>query len=139
MPRPVNITDIELKEIEIAKFAVDAFSTDGKILKHYGQFIESMQSAGHTVESFYGGVKVLRTPNLKEQHEQLASNQALWDVGEKWYEHMRDIGRCENSYEESAARRWAEAEGLPWPPTVEPIQSVDVVIRDIESLASQDA
>jgi hypothetical protein len=140
MPRPENVSDIELDLVEIASFEVNQFNTDGTILKHYGAFIEGMQRAGHTVEHTYGGtVRIKRAPSLKEQSDQLVAKQDEWDRYQKYYDQMAAVGHCESEYSETLAKRHAMAEGLTWPPPVEPIESVDVVIRDIEELAASES
>lgn len=140
MSRPEEISNIELDNVEIATFEMEKFSTDGTILKAYGTFIESMQRAGHSVESqSYGRVRVYRAPDLREQVEQLKSKQVVWDERQKYYDQMVAVGHTEHSYQESSAKKHAEAEGLPWPPPHEPITSLDTVIRTIEDLAAAEA
>ena len=136
MSRPESLSDIELNDIEFASVDTGKIAVDGALLKAYATFMEASQKAGAVVESYYGGVKFARRPTYAEQMEQLRSAQSSWDTSKKHYETMRDVGKCEYTHEENQAQRWAEAEGLPWPPESEEITSFDAVIRDIDEAVS---
>jgi hypothetical protein len=135
VPRPQFISDIEIDNIEFAAINVDKIETDPTLLKGYAAFIEAVGKAGAVIDNTgYRGVVLYRRPSLGEQAKQLADAQRSWDLGEKYYKVYASVGACEHRYEESQAERWAEGEGLPWPPEVEPISPLDAVIRDIDEV-----
>ena len=133
MSRPETIDDIEVDTISFGTVELGLIATNGAMVKAYGAFMEAVQKAGATVEVQYGHTaKFIREPTESELMEQLRSKQNIWDEGKKCYETLRDVGECEYSYQSGQAQRWAEKEGLPFPPESHEIKSYDAVIRDIE-------
>ena len=132
MARPESISDIDLDPIQFATVQVDAISANAALLKAYATFMEAVQKAGADVEVKYNGATFERKPTDQEQQKQLTSQQNSWDDGKKQYEIMASVGKCEYSYMENVAQRWAEKEGLEWPPAHEPLSDFDAVISAID-------
>lgn len=130
MARPESITDIELNPVQFATVQVDAIASNGALLKAYATFMEAAQKAGAEVEVKYNGATFERKPTQQEKADQLRSKQSSWDEGKKQYEILRDVGECEYSYMRSQAQRWAEDEGMPFPPEHDIIDAIDIAIRD---------
>lgn len=134
MPRPENIADIEVQNVEFATILVDQITLDPTLLKGYTAFLEAATKAGAITDSVYRGVRFLRQPTMAELEDQLRGAQSKWDNGKKLYDTLEAVGELEYSWEESVARQWAEGENLPFPPEFEPIKSFDTVIRDIDEV-----
>ena len=92
--------------------------------------IASVQKNGAEVEVRYNTAYFTRRPTLQEQNAQLKSAQIRWDDGKKHYETLAAVGEVEHSWYRTAAQSWAEQEGMPFPPAHDPIESIDVMIRD---------
>jgi cytochrome oxidase Cu insertion factor (SCO1/SenC/PrrC family) len=138
MARPETLEDIEVNEtVQFASIEVDKISTDGALLKAYATFLEAVQKAGSTVEAPYSTANISRPATMGEMMKQLASAQITWDANRDHYETLRVVGKLEYNFQEKAAEKWAEKEGLPFPPVSEEIKSLDVVIRDIDEAVSE--
>ena len=137
MSRPESLSDIEIEVTDFATVDVEKIAGDGSLLKAYATFMEAVQKAGGTVEIRYSSrAEFKRPPTLVEQVAQLKSAQAQWDMHKKYYEQMAEIGSCEYEYQQSHAKDWALAEGLPFPPEHTPISDFDAVIRGIDEVVS---
>ena len=130
MSRPESILDIELDDVQFAQISMEHISADGPLLKAYATFMESVQKNGAEVEVRYNTAYFTRRPTLQEQNAQLKSAQTRWDDGKKHYETLAAVGELEYSWYRTAAQSWAEREGMPFPPDHDPIESIDVMIRD---------
>lgn len=130
MSRPESILDIQLDDVQFAQISMEHISADGPLLKAYATFMESVQKNGAEVEVRYNTAYFTRRPTLQEQNAQLKSAQIRWDDGKKHYETLAAVGEVEHSWYRTAAQSWAEQEGMPFPPAHDPIESIDVMIRD---------
>lgn len=130
MARPEKISDIELSPVQFATVQVDAIASQAALLKAYATFMEACEKAGAEVEVKYNGATFERQPTAQEKAEQLRSKQSAWDEGKKQYGILQAVGECEYSWQRSQAQRWAEEEGMPFPPEHDPIAAIDSVIRD---------
>ena len=133
MARPESLNDIELKDEEFATVQVGNIAGHATLLKAYAVFMEACEKAGASVDTAYYSTRFSRPPTAAEQDEQLRRKQSSWDEGQKLYGHLRDIGDVEHEYQRGMAQRWAEGEGLPFPPEHDPIlKPLDEVLDDIE-------
>jgi len=139
MARPETTDDIEIVPTEFATVYVDKIIGDGELLAAYATFIKAVERAknGHVVVSYSTRVELNRTPTDKEMSDQLRSAQSGWDYRKKLYDQKAELGACEHSYEENSAKKWAEDEGLPWPPPHEPISDFHKVIAGIDEVTAE--
>ena len=137
MPRPSSIIDIDPDPVEFGSIELSKISTDPALLKGYTSFIEGAQKAGVTIEAgSYGAVKFFRPPNAAELAHQLQSAQSRWDMSKKYYEQLATVGDVEYNYHRDYAQEYAESEGLPFPPAVEPISDFHAVINSIDEVTA---
>lgn len=133
MARPETLEDIEVENIEFATIHVDNLTTHASLLRAYATFMEACEKVGAEVTHNYYTARFSRPPTAKEQEDQLRRKQSSWDEGRKLYGHLRDIGNVEIEYQRGIAQRWAEGEGMPFPPEHDPIlKPLDEVLDDIE-------
>ena len=133
MARPETLDDIELENIDFATVHVDSLTTHASLLRAYATFMEACEKAGAEVTQSYNTARFSRPPTAKEQEDQLRRKQSSWDEGKKLYGHLLDIGDVEYEYPRGIAQRWAEGEGMPFPPEHDPIlKPLDEVLDDIE-------
>ena len=133
MARPETLEDIEVESIDFATIQVGNIAGHATLLKAYAVFMEACEKAGAEVDPAYYSTRFSRPPTAAEQDEQLRRKQSSWDEGQKLYGHLRDIGDVEHEYQRGMAQRWAEGEGLPFPPEHDPIlKPLDEVLDDIE-------
>lgn len=137
MARPESISDIEVKDIDFASVDVNDIASDGSLVKAYGTFMEAVQKAGATVEVNYSTARFSRPANQKEREAQLRQAQASWDDGKKQYETLAAVGECEYAWQRGQAQKWAEGEGIPFPPEHEPMSDFDAVIHGIDSVVAE--
>lgn len=136
MARPETIHDIDIDPVQFATVQVDAISAHASLLKAYATFMEAAQKAGAVVEVKYNGATFERPATEAEKLAQLKSKQSSWDEGKKQYDILAAVGECEYSYNRSQAQRWAEAEGMPFPPAHEPISEFDAIIHGIDEVTA---
>ena len=137
MARPESINDIELNPVQFATVQVDAISAHAGLLKAYATFMEAVEKAGAEVEVKYNGATFERQPTHKEQEAQLKSKQDSWDEGKKQYELLAAVGATEYSYQRGMAQRWAEGEGLPFPPDFEPLVDGELLEGGIDEVTAR--
>lgn len=141
MARPESIHDIEVSDVEFGRIDFIKLALDPALLRGYTAFLEAVSKSGATVTmASYNPAVFSRPATLSEMQDQLTSAQNVWDESAKYYEQLAAVGEVEYSYQRSAAERWAEAEGMPFPPEVEaslPLpdgsDAFDAVIRDIDT------
>lgn len=137
MARPASTKDIEIAKVDFGTLNLDMIALDPALLKGYTAFIEAVVKAGAVMTKGYGGTAFSRHPSQAEMQEQLKDAQQRWDEGSKQYNILASVGEVEYSYLRDVARRWAEAEDLPFPPEVEeslPIPSVEDTIASIDEV-----
>ena len=138
MARPETTRDIELDEVEFATIELKKIATDPALLKGYTAFVEAATKAGATVtDTPYSGVAFTRRPSQAEAQFQLRTEQDRWDEGQKQYEILAVVGEVEYTWQRNQAERWAESEGMPFPPEVEdslPIPSFEDTIDSIDEV-----
>ena len=133
MARPETLEDIEVESIDFATVQVGNIAGHATLLKAYAVFMEACDKAGALVDPAYYSTRFSRPPTEAEKLAQLEQAQRSWDEGQKLYGHLRDIGDVEHEYQRGMAQRWAEGEGLPFPPEHDPIlKPLDEVLDDIE-------
>lgn len=133
MARPESLNDIELKDEEFGIIQVGNIAGQAALLKAYAVFMEACEKAGAIVDTAYYATRFRRPPTEAEKLAQLEQAQRSWDEGQKLYGHLRDIGDVEHEYQRGMAQRWAEGEGLSFPPEHDPIlKPLDEVLDDIE-------
>lgn len=136
MARPEAFEDIEVSNVLYADIQLDHISMDPVLLKGYASLLAAAQTAGSIIDSSYSRVQFFRTPTHAELTQQLTNAQTAWDHGKKCYAQLATVGECERPWERGTAERWADKEGLPFPPEHEPITSFDAVIRDIDEVVA---
>jgi hypothetical protein len=139
MARPVTTKDIEVEQTEFATVDVSLIADRGDFLKAYATFMEAVQKARGDVDidSYSNRARFTRPPTAKEQDNQLKTAQTKWDERKKYYDTMRDVGKCEYDYQRSYAEEWAKEEDMPWPPPHVPISEFDRVICGIDEVVSE--
>ena len=134
MARPDCLADIEPREhTDFGTIRVDDIVAHPAMLKAYATFVEAIQKAGGSVSGSSYSMTLSRSATIEEQLQDLRSAQSAWDMRQREYESMKDFGEIED-WKRDSVRAWAEAEGLPFPPEHEPIESFDATIRDIDEV-----
>lgn len=136
MSRPETIQDIDEKNVDFATVELGLIATDPALMKGYTAFIDAVQKGGAEARSEYNRVVLSRRPSTEELKDQLRVAQATWDEHKKHYETLRDVGETEYEFQRNQAERWAESEGLPFPPEHEPIRNFHQAIRRIDEVTS---
>jgi hypothetical protein len=118
MPRPSNLMDIELHDIEIGSFDITLIANSGTYMTVYANFLKAFQGLpGSVVEFPYPARTAFFRPATRpEKDAQLKSAQAAWDHKKDLYEQLQRGEELKYSYEEPGVKKWAEAEGLTYPP-----------------------